>query len=90
MMAGEFAQTLTWEGFEPPVTMQREAHGQMDVHPHPFEAKALILAGEIRMATQGTERSYRSGDSFHVPANKPHAESSGPEGVTSLVGRKTA
>ena len=90
MVAEEFTQTLTQEGFEPPVTLQREAHGQMDVHTHPFEAKALLQAGEIRIATQGTERGYRSGDIFHVPANEPHAESYGPEGVTYLVGRKTA
>ena len=88
MNAEEFAQTLARDGFEPPVTVQREAHGMLAQHTHPFEAKALILAGEIRIAAQGAERTYRSGDIFHLPAHEPHTEHYGPEGVTYLVGRK--
>jgi quercetin dioxygenase-like cupin family protein len=33
-------------------------------------------------------RAYRVGDVFNLPANKPHAERFGPNGVTYLVGRK--
>ncbi|PIF92085.1 Cupin domain-containing protein [Acidovorax sp. 62] len=88
MAPDAFAQTLAVQGFEPPVTVQREAHGMLAQHTHPFEAMALILAGEIRIAAHGTERTYRSGDIFHLPAHEPHTEHYGPEGVTYLVGRK--
>ena len=88
MKAEEFAQALALQGFEPPFTVQREAHGMLAQHTHPFEAKALILAGDIRIAAHGTERTYRSGDIFHLPAHEPHTEHYGPEGVTYLVGRK--
>jgi hypothetical protein len=88
MHAEAFAQTLAQEGFEPPVTVRREADGMMANHTHAFEAKALILEGEIRIATHNAERTYRSGDIFHLPAHEPHTEHYGPEGVTYLVGRK--
>ncbi len=90
MNAEEFAQTLALQGFEPAVTAQREAHGMLAQHTHPFEAKALILASEIRIAAQCAERTHRSGDIFHRPAHEPITEHYGPEGVTYLVGRKAS
>ena len=41
----EFASELSREGFKEVVTVTREADGFMDLHTHPFEAKALILDG---------------------------------------------
>ena len=60
----------------------------MDEHTHPFEAKALILAGEIRIVTAQGERVYRAGDLFHLQAHEPHSEFYGPLGVRYLSGRK--
>lgn len=82
-----FTDTLAKEGFAELVTVTREA-GAMDEHAHPFEAKALILAGEIHIRIGDEERLYRAGDVFHLPANVPHAERYGPDGVEYLVGRK--
>lgn len=84
-----FTQTLTQEGFDQFVRVEREANGLWDRHTHPFEAKALILAGEIRIRTDdGAERTYRAGEVFHLQHEEPHAEWYGPEGVTYLVGRR--
>ncbi|MBV7542933.1 cupin domain-containing protein [Acidovorax sp. sic0104] len=85
-----FARALARDGFEPPVTVTREAHGKLDDHTHPFEAKALILAGEIRIVTEGSDRVYGVGDVFHLQAHEPHSEFYGPAGVNYLVGRKPA
>lgn len=82
-----FIQTLAQDGFEPAVTVTREP-GQMDDHTHPFEAKALVVSGEIRIVAGGTERRYGPGEIFHLQAHEPHSESYGPEGVQYLVGRK--
>jgi quercetin dioxygenase-like cupin family protein len=82
-----FMRTLTEEGFPDPVVVTREA-GVMDEHAHPFEAKALIVAGEMHIRVGGEERRYQAGDVFHLAANLPHAERYGPEGVQYLVGRK--
>ncbi len=83
-----FTENLTKEGFAETVVVTREANTSMDVHEHPFEAKALILDGELHIRVGDTEQAYKAGDIFHLPANKPHAERYGPNGVTYLVGRK--
>jgi len=89
MEQGDFLKALSEEGFSEAVTVEREPEGSLDLHTHPFEAKALILKGEIRLRVGETERVYRAGDIFHLRANEPHWEAYGAEGVTYLVGRKS-
>ncbi|MBL8488149.1 MAG: cupin domain-containing protein [Rhodocyclaceae bacterium] len=60
----------------------------MPDHARPFEARALILAGEITIRAGGRTVSYGAGDAFHLPAGLAHQESYGPAGVRYLVGRK--
>jgi quercetin dioxygenase-like cupin family protein len=83
-----FIEMVNAEGFEQIVTVEREPNGFLDVHTHPFEAKALILSGEIGLQIGSAEQVYRAGQVFHLGANEPHAERYGPEGVSYLVGRK--
>jgi quercetin dioxygenase-like cupin family protein len=87
MQREAFVAALTQEGFAEFVTVQRDV-GALEEHAHPFEAKAPILAGEIHIRIGSDERLYKAGDMFHLPANMPHAERYGPQGVTYLVGRK--
>lgn len=82
-----FVSALTAEGFADFVLVRRDA-GELEEHAHPFEAKALILAGEIRIRTGGVEQVYRPGDVFHLAANAPHTERYGQQGVQYLVGRR--
>ena len=70
------------------MTVEQEADRFLDAHAHPFEAKALILAGELRLCIGDKERVYQAGQVFHLQANETHSERYGPEGVTYLVGRK--
>ncbi|CAJ0771294.1 cupin domain-containing protein [Ralstonia chuxiongensis] len=82
-----FVSALRAEGFTEFVLVTREA-GELDTHTHPFEAKALILEGEIHIRTDGAERVYRPGDTFHLAANAPHTERYGAQGVQYLVARR--
>ena len=84
----EFLDTLRAEGYAEPVLVQRAPNGRLDVHAHPFEAKALILRGEIRVHAGGEIKIYRAGDVFHVRRDEPHRESYGPDGVEYLSGRR--
>lgn len=90
MERNEFIELLGSEGFDAIVTVVREANGFLDVHTHPFEAKALVLAGEIHLGFGRGEQVFGAGQSFHLQANEAHSERYGPEGVTYLVGRKSA
>ena len=89
MTPDQFASLLEQEGFEPAVTVTRDAGGMLADHTHPFEAKALILSGDIRIVTAAPERVYQTGEVFHLQALEPHSEFYGLVGVSYLVGRKT-
>ena len=84
-----FSQQLATDGFAEVVTVERPANGNLPAHSHPFEAKALILQGELRLRVNAVEQSFFAGDVFHLPLGQEHDESYGPQGVTYLVGRKT-
>lgn len=56
-----FESRLRDEGFSQTVIVEREANDRLDLHTHPFEALALILAGEIRIDVDGESRLYRVG-----------------------------
>jgi quercetin dioxygenase-like cupin family protein len=90
MERDDFIEMLAREGFTQTVLVEREANGFIDDHEHPFEAKALILEGEITLRHGARETRYRVGDVFHLQANEPHWERYGPDGVCYLVGRKPA
>ena len=84
----EFSRTLRSEGFQEVTTVAREA-GAMGEHTHAFEAKALVVQGQLQIRTAQGERTYQPGDVFHLQPNVPHSETYGPHGVKYLVGRKT-
>ncbi len=88
MDVDQFEQQLRAEGYEQFTTVTRPPHGFLDVHSHPFEAKALILSGEISLRCQQQETLYRPGEVFHLAPAQPHAERYGPAGVSYRVGRK--
>ncbi|MBN3754969.1 cupin [Paraburkholderia sp. Tr-20389] len=84
----EFIDALKREGFAEVVTVTRDPHGTLDDPTHPFEARALVLHGELTIRTGATERVYKTGDVFHLQANESHSERFGADGVQYLVGRK--
>ena len=88
MERDEFVGALKREGFEEVVTVTRDPNGTVEDHTHPFEAKALVVHGELTIRIGATERVYKTGDVFHLQANVSHSERYGPDGVQYLVGRK--
>ena len=59
-------------------------------HAHPYDVRALVLDGEIRLVVDGVDYAYREGDIFVMPAGHRHAEAVGPGGVDYVVGRRKA
>ncbi|MDB5797516.1 MAG: hypothetical protein JWP36_1418 [Paucimonas sp.] len=83
-----FSDQLQQDGFE--IVTVTMPSGERELHSHPFEARALIVAGEITIATAENERRYQVGDVFHLQPGVPHTERYGPDGVEYLVGRKSS
>jgi quercetin dioxygenase-like cupin family protein len=88
MDRAEFIAMLEQEGYKEFVTVEREPNNMLGTHTHPFEARALITLGELRLVTDTGEQLCRVGDQFHLMAHTPHSEFCGAEGVHYLVGRK--
>ena len=57
-------------------------------HCHDFDAKALVLGGEITITRDNTPVTFREGQCFEVPMGCMHAEHVGREGVALLSGRR--
>lgn len=55
-------------------------------HCHEFDARVLVLGGEITITRDNTPVTFRTGQCFEVPAGCMHAEHVGPEGVAVLSG----
>lgn len=57
-------------------------------HCHDFDARVMVLGGEITITRDNTPVTFRTGDCCEVPAGCMHAEHVGPEGVALLSGRR--
>lgn len=83
-----FLAQLASAGYDEVVTVTRDPDGALALHTHPFEARALILSGEVTIRIGDDAHTYRAGDIFHLAAHTEHSETYGPEGVSYLVGRR--
>jgi quercetin dioxygenase-like cupin family protein len=59
-------------------------------HAHGFDARLLILQGEMTIVCGAERHTYRAGETFDMPAGRRHSEHVGPEGVTYVAGRPAA
>lgn len=58
-------------------------------HGHDWDARVMVIGGEITITRDGKAETFRTGDSCMVPANYPHAEKVGPQGVAYIAGRRS-
>ena len=84
----EFEAQLKADHFDEAVPVDRPVGYALGEHQHPFDACALITAGDITLVVDGVSSRYRAGDIFRLPAGTPHLEAAGPQGVSYLSGRR--
>jgi quercetin dioxygenase-like cupin family protein len=85
----EFAAGLRQEGYRVVNTSVRP-NLVVPNHCHDFDAKVLVLGGEITVTRDNCPTTFRAGQCFEVPMGTMHAEHVGPEGVAFLSGRRRA
>jgi hypothetical protein len=61
----------------------------LDIHTHPFDARALVTRGEMWLTVGEQTRHLRPGDRFELAREVPHAERYGAEGATYRVARRS-
>ena len=59
-------------------------------HAHDWDARVMVIGGEITLTRDGKAETFRVGDSCAVAAGEVHAEHVGPQGVAYIAGRRTA
>jgi mannose-6-phosphate isomerase-like protein (cupin superfamily) len=60
----------------------------VETHSHPFDADAVVTAGEMWLMREDSTQHLRVGDTFPLGAGTPHSERYGPKGATYWVARR--
>jgi quercetin dioxygenase-like cupin family protein len=85
-----FEAGLRREGYQEVTTVEMKPMQVNPTHSHDFDAKALILSGDITITCGSEAKRYVAGDVFQLAAGTPHVEHVGERGVGYLVGRRRA
>jgi len=86
----EFEADAKVLGFHEVLERQWQPLTVVEEHSHPFDARALVVGGEMWLSVAGDTRHLLTGDTFALDAGVPHAERYGPEGATYWVARRAA
>jgi quercetin dioxygenase-like cupin family protein len=84
----DYAASLRLQGYEEVVVREWLPRELVETHRHPFDAKALVVSGEMWLTQRGETRHLVAGDGFELNAEEPHAERYGEAGATYWVGRR--
>ncbi|MGC2413444.1 MAG: cupin domain-containing protein [Stellaceae bacterium] len=89
MNQSDFEADLKREGYEVFYGGLRADHVNPD-HAHEWDARVMVIGGEITLTRGGRAETFQVGDSCAVRAGEVHAEQVGPQGVAYIAGRRTA
>ena len=81
-----FESDLRREGFDVVNGGQRPDFAE-DMHAHDFDARIMVLAGEITVTCDGKSDVFHAGDHCEISAGCQHTTKAGPEGVAYIVGK---
>ncbi|HQT75566.1 MAG TPA: cupin domain-containing protein [Rhodopila sp.] len=81
-----FESDLRREGFDV-VNGGQQPGSAEDMHAHDFDARIMVLAGEITVTRNGTSDVFHAGDHCEIPAGCQHTTKVGPDGVAYTVGK---
>jgi quercetin dioxygenase-like cupin family protein len=81
-----FESDLRREGFQV-VHGGQSAHVIEELHAHDFDARIMVLGGEITVTRDNKAETFQAGDHCEIPAGCQHSTKVGPEGVAYIVGK---
>lgn len=82
----EFESALARDGYDDVCVMNKPEAPRNEPHAHAFDARALILDGEVTLTIDGVATAYRAGDTYDVPAGTVHTETVPAGGVDYVAG----
>lgn len=84
----EFESQLRALGFDTVVEQKWGPSAVADAHCHAFEARALVVKGEMWLTIDGVTGHLKPGDRFQLLPGQLHSERYGHEGAVYWVGRR--
>ena len=84
----QFEADAQHQGYQEMIDRRMGADEINPEHSHEFDARLLVLEGEITITCGGQERLYRAGDVYAITSGRLHTERSGNEGVRYLAARR--
>jgi hypothetical protein len=84
----QFESQLRALGFDTVIERKWGPAAVADTHSHPFEARALVVKGEMRLTVDGLTHHLKAGDRFELLPGQLHSERYGDEGAVYWVGRR--
>jgi quercetin dioxygenase-like cupin family protein len=87
MNQSEFEADLRREGYQVFYGGLRAGEVNPD-HTHDWDARVMVIGGEITVTRGGKAQTFHAGDSCAVTAGEQHAEHVGPQGVAYIAGRR--
>ena len=82
-----FEAALQRDGFEV-VARTMEPNTTNPEHAHDFDARVLVVAGEMTLDRDGARRACRPGDTLEIAHGHRQAEIAGPDGASYIAGRR--
>lgn len=76
------------EGYDEVLERHWEPWTLLDMHTHPFAARAVVTSGEMWLTVGDLTRQLRPGDTFEIERDVPHAERYGAEGAACWMARR--
>jgi quercetin dioxygenase-like cupin family protein len=84
----EFEARARADGFDEVMVREWAPDQVVPVHEHPFEARALVVKGEMWLTVGDATQHVSEGGTFHLDPHVPHSERYGGEGATYWVARR--
>jgi len=88
MERAAFERELQSQGYGEVVDRQMAPNQLNPEHSHEFDARVMLLAGEMTITCNGSPQTYRAGEICAITAGTPHTEQCGPGGARYLAGRR--
>jgi len=70
------------------VTVTMQPNQVNPEHAHDFEARLMVVAGEMTVDWGDERRTFGEGDSFAMQLGRRHSEIAGPAGAIYIAGRR--
>ncbi len=89
MTESDFRTRLAEHGYGDERVLHYDPDHTPDLHTHEFSAMGMVTKGALTIVLVDGSTTYGVGESYEVPAGTVHAEHTGDEPATALLGLKT-